>query len=253
MSACKKRPVDRRRPVARTDAAQARRGLPEAAQHRPAVRRGRDLPQPFHPVRALRAGAGQPAHQPVPDEPPGGAEHHPARRPLHQPGARAAARRLRPGPGRLHHDHARSAHHGAQRSALLRAGRHHGGLPLRSARSRIATPISAGWRARASSCPRSARTSGCPKGRPAPAPRRGRRASRRSCRTRPGSPSAASPTCAAAPASRGSCISATTARTRLSSPRRPTTRCTGRRTCRGRCARPRRRRRPGRTRCSPTM
>ena len=79
MSACQERPFDRRRPVARPDAAQARRGLSEAAQHRPAVRRGRDLPQPFHPGCALRAGAGQPADQPVPDEPSGGAEHHPAR------------------------------------------------------------------------------------------------------------------------------------------------------------------------------
>ena len=85
---------------------------------------------------ALRAGAGQPADRPLPDEPSRGAEHHSARRALHQPGARAAPRRLRPGPGRLHHDHARSAHHRAQRSALLRAGRHHGRLPLRSAPSR---------------------------------------------------------------------------------------------------------------------
>ena len=90
MPAAKNVLVDRRRPVARPDAAQARRGLPEAAQHRPAVRRGRDLPQPFHPGCALRAGAGQPADRPVPDEPSRGAEHHPARLALHQPGARAA-------------------------------------------------------------------------------------------------------------------------------------------------------------------
>ena len=107
------------------------RGLPEAAEHRPAVRRGRDLPQPFHPVRALRAGAGQPADQPLPDEPSRGAEHHSARRPLHQPRPRAAPRRLRPGPGRLHHDHARPAHDRRPRSALPGAGRHHGRLPPR--------------------------------------------------------------------------------------------------------------------------
>ncbi len=49
---------------------------------------------------------------------------------LHQPGARAAARRLRSGAGGLHDDDARSAQDRAQRSALLRAGRHHGGLPF---------------------------------------------------------------------------------------------------------------------------
>ncbi len=121
---------DRRRPVARPDAAQARGGLPEAAEHRPAVRRGRDLPQSFHPGRALRSGARQPADRPVPDESPRGAEHHSAVLALHQPGARAAARRLRSRAGRLHDHDARSAPDRAQRSALLRAGRHHGRLPL---------------------------------------------------------------------------------------------------------------------------
>ena len=78
----------------------------------------------------MRAGAGQPADRHVHDEPSRGAEHHPARFALHQPGARAAPRRLRSGAGRLHHDHARSAQDRAQRSALLRAGRHHGRLPF---------------------------------------------------------------------------------------------------------------------------
>ena len=73
-------------------------------------------------------GAGEPADRALHDEPSGGAEHHAAGCALHQPGARDAPRRLRSGAGRLHHDHARPARHPAQRPALPRAGRHHGGL-----------------------------------------------------------------------------------------------------------------------------
>jgi len=85
------------------------------------------------------------------------------------------------------------------------------------------------------------------------APRRGRRAFPRNCRTPPGSPSAASAICAAAPASRGSSISATTAAPRPTSHRRPIMKCTGPRTCPRSCARPAPRKRPGSTRCWTTM
>ena len=221
------RAVDRGRPVARPDAAQARRGLPEAAQHRPAVRRGRDLPQSFHPDRAVRAGARQPADRPLHDESPGGAEHHSARRSLHQPGARAAPRRLRSRPGRLHHDHARSAPHRAQRSALLRAGRHHGGLPfgrlVRESRCLFRLGRKPGLQDAQAARGHLAAARHVARRRDG----RAGRHSRRSSPTPPGSPSAACPTCAAMPASRGSCISATTARIRRSSRPRPTTRCTG--------------------------
>src|SRR5262252_4146891 len=86
-----------------------------------------------------------------------------------------------------------------------------------------------------------------------PAPRRGPRAFPGSSATRCGSPSAGSPICAAAPASRGSCISATTGRIRPSSRRRPITRCTGPMTCPRWCARQARPRRRASIRCLPTM
>ena len=117
--------------MARPDAAQARGGLPQGAEHRSAERGGRHLPQSFHTDGTLRSGAGQPPDQPLPDESSRSAEHHSSRCALHQLGPRAAQGRLRRGPGRLHHDHARPAHHRAQRSALPGAGRHHGRLSPR--------------------------------------------------------------------------------------------------------------------------
>ncbi len=149
-------------------------------------------------MRALRAGAGQPADRHLHDEPPGGAEHHPARSSLHQPGARAAPRRLRSRPGRLHHDHARSAQDRAQRSALLRAGRHHGRLPFGRRLREPRRLFRLGRRARASSCP-TARGYLAAAGRFAMAARRRSPQSfRRNSRIRRGSPSAACPICAAA-------------------------------------------------------
>ena len=117
--------------MARPDAAQARGGLPQGAEHPSPQRGGRDLPQSFHTDRTLRSGPREPADRPLPDESSRSAEHHSSRRALHQSRPRVAQGRLRRGPGRLHHDHARPAHDGTQRSALPGAGRHHGRLPPR--------------------------------------------------------------------------------------------------------------------------
>ena len=64
-----------------------------APQHRPAVRRGRDLPQSFHAMRALRAGSHQPADGALSDEPSRGCRTRPldARHTNLAPELRAAA------------------------------------------------------------------------------------------------------------------------------------------------------------------
>src|SRR5260221_12330699 len=87
------------------------------ADDRPAMPRGRDLPQSFHHDRALRPGARLAADRALSDDASRGAEHDTARPPPHQPGARAARARLRTGADRLYHHDARIALHHRQPSA----------------------------------------------------------------------------------------------------------------------------------------
>ena len=87
------------------------------AEPRPARRRGRAVPPPLRAGGAVRPDPRVAAHRAVPDEPPLGAQRHAARRAVHEPRARGARRRLRPGAVRLHRRVARPAHARARRPA----------------------------------------------------------------------------------------------------------------------------------------
>ena len=76
------------------------------AEPRPARRRRRLVPAPLRAGGAVRAEPGVALHRHVPDEPPVGAQRHPARRPPHERRPRGPRARLRARAVRLHrHEH----------------------------------------------------------------------------------------------------------------------------------------------------
>ncbi len=124
MAPARKRPVHHRRPVAGR--------LPRRAGH-PVVRTphldrlaagGAYVPPPFRAGRAVRAEPGGALHGHVPDEPPVGAQRHPARRPPRQRRPDRPAPRLRARAVRLHRHERRPPHRRAgRRTALPLRGR----------------------------------------------------------------------------------------------------------------------------------
>ncbi len=151
----RKRPVHHRRPVAGRLPGRGRPPAGAHAQPRPAGGGRSVVPPPFRPGRALRPEPGGAVHRHVPDEPPVGAERHPARRPPRQRRARRPPARLRTGAVRLHRHEHRPPHRARPAILACRATRACCPGSTRSATCprAIPTPGSNGCAPRASTSP----------------------------------------------------------------------------------------------------